>query len=201
MMPAVIRPARLLLAFVLAVATALAWTWLRPTPAYAADDQIDSFGIAYTVDQSGVLQVQETIKWRLGDDSGRHGIDRWLIVRERYDETRDAVYEVSNVTVTSPDPDVPTDVDTSLTEEKQDGRFEQLRIRIGDPDETISADTATYLISYRVTGAMRTFSGYDEFFWDATGFGNPFIKQASVTAEVPGGAQDVTCFTGPPTST
>src|ERR671919_2397944 len=141
MMPAVIRPARLLLAFVLAVATALAWTWLRPTPAYAADDQIDSFGIAYTVDPSGVLQVQETIVWRFGDNSGRHGIDRWLIVREPYDETQDAVYEVTDISVTSPDPGVATDVDKSLTEEEQDGRFEQLRIRIGDPDQTISTDT------------------------------------------------------------
>jgi uncharacterized membrane protein YgcG len=194
------RSARLLVAFVLAALAVLAWTWLRPTPAYAADDQIDRFDITYTMQPSGVLQVQETITWRFGDDSGRHGIDRWLIVREPYDETQDAVYEVTDITVTSPDPGVATDVDTSLTEEEQDGRLEQLRIRIGDPDVTVSADTATYVISYNVAGAMRTFSGYDEFFWDATGFGNPFIKQASVTAEVPGGAQDVTCFTGPPGS-
>jgi uncharacterized membrane protein YgcG len=194
------RSARLLLAIALAVLTALAWTVLRPTPAYAADDEIDRFDIAYTVEPSGVVQVQETITWRFGDDSGRHGIDRWLIVREPYDETQDAVYEVSDITVTSPDPGVATDVDTSLTEEEQDGRLEQLRIRIGDPDQTVTAATATYVISYNVTGAMRTFSGYDEFFWDATGFGNPPIKQASVTAEVPGGAQDVSCFTGPPTS-
>jgi uncharacterized membrane protein YgcG len=195
------RPARLLLAFVLAVLTALAWTWVRPAPAYAADDEIDRFDIAYTVDPSGVLQVQETITWRFGDNSGRHGIDRWLIVREPYDETQDAVYEVSDISVTSPDPGVPTEFDSSLTEEKQDGREEQLRIRIGDPDQTVTAATATYVISYRVAGAMRTFSGYDEFFWDATGFGNPPIKQAKITAEVPGGAQDVSCFFGPPTST
>jgi uncharacterized membrane protein YgcG len=195
------RPSRLLLAFVLAVLTALAWTWVRPAPAYAADDEIDRFDIAYTVDPSGVLQVQETITWRFGDNSGRHGIDRWLIVREPYDETQDAVYEVSDISVTSRDPGVPTDVDTSLTEEEQDGRLEQLRIRIGDPDQTVTAATATYVISYRVAGAMRTFSGYDEFFWDATGFGNPPIKQAKITAEVPGGAQDVSCFFGPPTST
>jgi uncharacterized membrane protein YgcG len=195
------RPARLLLAFVLAVLTALAYTWVRPAPAYAADDEIDRFDIAYTVEPSGVLQVQETITWRFGDNSGRHGIDRWLIVREPYDETQDAVYEVSDISVTSPDRGVPTQFDASLTEEKQDGREEQLRIRIGDPDQTVTAATATYVIAYRVAGAMRTFSGYDEFFWDATGFGNPPIKQAKITAEVPGGAQDVSCFFGPPTST
>ena len=195
------RPARLLLAFGLTVLTVLAWSWLRPMPAYAADDQIDRFDVAYTVQPSGVLQVQETITWRFGDNSGRHGIDRWLIVRERYDDTQDAVYDVSDISVTSPDRGVSTQVDTSLTEEEQDGRFEQLRIRIGDPDETVTAATATYVISYRVAGAMRTFSGYDEFFWDATGFDNPPIKQSAITAEVPGGAQDVSCFFGPPTST
>ena len=57
------------------------------------------------------------------------------------------------------------------TYETDGGRGEQLRIRIGDPDETISSPTATYVITYSVKGAMRTFSGYDEFYWDATGLG------------------------------
>ena len=58
------------------------------------------------------------------------------------------------------------------TYETNGGRGEQLRLRIGDPDETISSphgdvrDHAT-----TVKGAMRTFSGYDEFYWDATGLG------------------------------
>jgi uncharacterized membrane protein YgcG len=194
------RPVRLLLAFALTLAAALAWTWLRPAPAYAAADMIDRFDIAYTMQPSGVLEVKETITWQFGDNSGRHGIDRWLIVREPYDKTQDAVYDVSNISVSSPDPGVATQFDSSLTEKKQDGREKDLRIRIGDPDKTISAATATYVISYQVTGAMRTFSGYDEFSWDATGFGNPWIKNTSVTVKVPGGAQEVTCFTGPPTS-
>ncbi len=202
MMSALTRPARLLLAFLLAIATALAWALLRPAPAYAAaNDEIDRFDIDYTMQPSGVLDVKETIVWRFGDNSGRHGIDRWLVVREPYDETQDAVYNVTDVRVTSPDPGVATSVDTSHTEEKQSGREKQLRIRIGDPDETVSTPTATYVIAYHVTGAMRTFSGYDEFFWDATGFGNPWIKNTSITVNVPGGAQDVSCFSGPPGST
>ena len=35
----------------------------------------------------------------------------------------------------------------------QDGREEHTRLRIGDPDRTISADTATYVISYDLAGA------------------------------------------------
>ena len=54
---------------------------------------------------------------------------------------------------------------------------------------------------YDVTGAMRSFNGYDEFFWDGPGFGNPLIKDLKITTTVPGGAQDATCFAGPPRST
>ena len=52
-----------------------------------------------------------------------------------------------------------------------------------------------------MTGAMRSFNGYDEFYWDGPGFGNPLIKELQITATVPGGAQDATCFAGPPEST
>jgi hypothetical protein len=47
--------------------------------------------------------------------------------------------------------------------ESQGGREEELNIRIGDVSQTISADTTTYVISYDVTGAMRSSNGYDEF--------------------------------------
>jgi uncharacterized membrane protein YgcG len=193
------RPVRLLLAFALATVSLLTWSVLRPTPAYAADDLIERFDISYIVQPSGVVSVTETLVWRFGDSSGRHGIERYFVTREPYNEQQDAVYEISNLRVTSPDPGVATQF-SERDDEAKDGREVQKRIRIGDPDETISADTATYVISYDVTGAMRTFSGYDEFFWDATGFENPRIQQASVTAEVPGGAQDASCFAGPPGS-
>ena len=97
---------------------------------------------------------------------GRHGIERYFITREPYDDQQDAVYEITNIEVDSPDPGVATQF-SERDDEAKDGREVQKRIRIGDPDETISADTATYVITYDVTGAMRTFSGYDEFFWDA----------------------------------
>ena len=47
----------------------------------------------------GVLRAKETIVYRFGDDSGRHGIERYFITREPYNETEDQVYEISNITV------------------------------------------------------------------------------------------------------
>jgi uncharacterized protein (TIGR04222 family) len=195
------RFARTVVAFLLMVLTALAWALLSPTPAYAADDQIDSFTINYDMQPSGVLKVKETITWRFGSDSGRHGIQRDLVIREPDpDSDQDFVYGISNIKVTSPDDYVATEF-SSKTTESQGGREEELNVRIGDPDQTISEPTATYVISYDVTGAMRSFNGYDEFFWDGPGFGNPLIKDLKITTTVPGGAQDATCFAGPPRST
>ena len=187
--------------FLLMVLTALAWALVAPTQAYAADAQIDSFTINYEMQSSGVLKVKETIVWRFGSNSGRHGMQRHLVIREPDPNSdQDFVYGISNITVTSPDPGVATQF-SSQTTESQGGREAELNVRIGDPNQTISAPTATYVISYDVTGAMRSFNGYDELYWDSTGFGNPLIKQLQITTTVPGGAQDATCFAGPPRST
>jgi uncharacterized protein (TIGR04222 family) len=195
------RFTRAVVAFLLMGLGALAWVLVIPASAYAADDQIDSFTVNYDMQASGVLKVKETIIWRFGSDSGRHGIHRNLVIREPDpDSDQDFVYQISNIKVSSADPSVATQF-SSTTTESQGGREEELNVRIGDPNQTISADTATYVFSYDVAGAMRSFSGYDEFFWDGPGFGNPLIKILKITTTVPGGAQDATCFAGPPGST
>lgn len=174
-------------------------SWAALPAQAAVEDQIDEFSVDYTLQPSGVLDVRETIVWRFGEDSGRHGIQRDLVTRERYSDAEDAVYAITRIRVASPDR-VATQYTSSTTEE-DGGRTEVLNLKIGDPDRTISRDTATYVLSYQVTGAVRTFAGYDELFWDATGTGNPRIGEVAVTASVPGGAQDTSCFYGPPRST
>ncbi|HEY5980539.1 MAG TPA: DUF2207 domain-containing protein [Microlunatus sp.] len=188
---------RLLLGFA-ALLLAVGFSVAATQPAAAASDQIEKFAIEYTMGTDGVLQAKETIVWRFGSDSGRHGIDRYFVTREPYGTTdQDAVYTVDVESVTSPDPGVATQFSEN-TYETDGGRGEQLRIRIGDPDETISSPTATYVITYSVKGAMRTFSGYDEFYWDATGSDwTAPMTDVSVKATVPGGAQELSCFAGP----
>jgi hypothetical protein len=73
---------QVVVAFLLMVVTALAWALVAHTPAYAADAQIDSFTINYEMQPSGVLKVMETIVWRIGSNSGRHGMQRHLVIRE-----------------------------------------------------------------------------------------------------------------------
>lgn len=195
------RSVRLALALLFAAALALGFAAAAPTRAYAATgDEITKFDIDYELQPSGVLKVKESITYRFGDESGRHGIDRYLITREPYDDTQDAVYGITNLDVSSPD-NVATQF-SSRTDEAKGGREEQLRIRIGDPDRTISLPQATYVLTYDVTGAMRTFSGYDELYWDATGLDwQAAIRSVTITARVPGGAQDLTCTSGAVQST
>lgn len=180
---------------------ALGFTLAAPPSAHAAeDDQIDKFAVEYEMGTDGVLQAKETIVYRFGSNSGRHGIDRTFITREKYDEENDAVYTVDVESVTSPTSGVSTKYDKTTTE-TDGGRGEQLRVRIGDPDRTISSATATYVITYTVKGAMRTFSGYDEFFWDVIGPDRALIQDMSVAVTVPGGAVELSCFAGPAGST
>jgi uncharacterized membrane protein YgcG len=195
------RSLRMVLATLVGAMAVLGLMVARPLAASAATgDQIDSFTIDYNVAPSGVVAVKETIVYRFGSGSGRHGIERYFVTREPYDETQDAVYKIDNISVTSPD-GVATQY-SSRTDEAKGGREEQLRLRIGDPNQTISASTATYVFTYNLTGAMRTFSDYDEFYWDATGLDwQATIKSVKITATVPGGAQDVSCFSGAAQST
>ena len=194
------RPARSFLLAVAGLLLALGFALATAPPAHAAsDDQIDKFSIEYEMGADGVLHAKETIVYRFGSSSGRHGIDRTFIIREKYDNDNDAVYTVDIESVTSPTSGVATSYEKTKIE-TDSGRGEQLRVRIGDPDRTVKSPTATYVISYTVKGAMRTFNGYDEFFWDVIGPDRAVIKNMSVTATVPGGAQELSCFAGPPGS-
>jgi len=65
---------------------------------------------------SGVLKVKETVVWRFDSNSGRHGIQRDLVIREPDPNSdQDFVYAISNIKVTSPDPGVATEFSSKTT--------------------------------------------------------------------------------------
>lgn len=164
----------------------------------AAADSYDRFDVSYVVSSDRVVSVTETVTLRFGAGSGRHGYDRLLVIREPYDEERDALYDVSNIVVTSPDP-VSTQVQTSRY--SPNDRVSILRIRIGDANSTIAQDAVTYVLSYDIRGALRTANGVPEFYWDVTGSEMDPISTASVRVHVPGGARDARCYAGRPPAT
>jgi hypothetical protein len=173
------------------------------TPASAdIGDVVNSMQIDYTVSSDGMVHVKETINYHFGT-SGRHGIYRNLVTREKYkdDTSKDQKYEVSNIKVSSQTPGVSSDF-TEDTTRSEGQRDESLQIKIGSADRTISGTDATYVIQYDVRGALRHFADHSELYWDATGSEwDATLRNVTVNVLVPGGVQRVECFTGTPGST
>ncbi|QIK73251.1 DUF2207 domain-containing protein [Propioniciclava coleopterorum] len=190
------RRRRVGLATALGALLTVALWWLGPASAVAADDSFDRWDVRYTVTHDGTLQVRETITLRFGSSSGRHGLDRFLVTREPYDDRQDIRYPVSAVTVDSPDRGISTKVDRSSYSPA--AREEVERIRIGSASRTILADTATYVIDYSVRGALRV--GADErpeLYWDVTGPDIAGIDEITVRVQAPGGVWDTACSVAP----
>lgn len=170
-------------------------------PAYAADgDVIASMQIDYTVTAEGVLQVKETIDYRFGA-SGRHGIFRDLITRQAYpdDDSKDQLYDISNISVSSPT-GANTDVAKQTETTSGDDRGKFIRLQIGSPSETV-ASAETYVISYEVRGALRHFADHSELYWNATGAGwDAGMTAVTVNVTVPEGVTQTACFAGETTS-
>ena len=165
---------------------------VRPgTAAAQAGERIRSYRIDLQVESSGDLLVTERIDY---DFAGfeRHGIYRDVPVRFTYDGRYDRVLpvDVRSVQATGGAPDD--------FEVKTEGPL--LRIRIGDPDQTITG-RHVYTIVYVVRGSLNGFSDHDELYWNAVGqyWGVP-IENVSVRARLPGEVLRVACFAGPPES-
>jgi len=171
-----------------------AWS---PVNAWAVDDSVNSWTIVYSVQPSGVIHVDETIVYRFGDDSPRHGIDRTLVIREPWADTNlDAIYTIANLTVFSLD--ASSEFETTETVV---GRHGRLQVRIGSPELTVANPTARYYLSYDLIGALRSTEtadeAYDEFYWNAIGDATPQVDNVNITVSVPGFAEDAACYTGP----
>ncbi len=109
------------------------------------------------------------------------------------------VYKVDHIEVTSPTPGVSTALD--ITADNTIGgsaRNTYTRIRVGSADRTVTTPTATYVLTYRVQGLLRSSPGYDELYWDLTGSSMPAITAAKASITVPGGVQAVTCSVATP---
>jgi hypothetical protein len=163
------------------------------TPLTAQEsERILAYDVQLRVEPSGSLLVAERIHYDFGS-AERHGIFRDIPVRFRYDDRYDRVYPIEVL-------DVKGSIGTpDQYEEEREGDL--LRIRIGDPDRTITG-RHTYGISYRVEGALNGFPNHDELYWNAIGteWDVP-VEQATALVTIPGSITEVACFAGPAGST
>jgi uncharacterized membrane protein YgcG len=179
-------PRRALAAVGLAAGLALA-TPAAPARAQATEQVVD-YAVDLRIEAGGTLLVTERIAYDFGANE-RHGILRDLPVRYRYDDRYDRVYPV-HVLKVSGSPGTPDQY-------KVEDVGATLRIRIGDPDQTITG-RHDYAVVYRVEGTLNGFPDHDELYWNAIGtqWRVP-IGRAAVRVSAPAAISRVACYAGP----
>jgi uncharacterized membrane protein YgcG len=187
-----VTPSTRALRLVAAAAVIAAVLWLPGVVLAQAGERIPRYEVEIQIEGNGDLLVTERIVYDFGVNE-RHGIYRDIPVRFFYDDSHDRLYEVDVLDVKG-SPGTPAEFE--LEEEGT-----RLRIRIGDPDLTITG-RHTYTISYRVAGALNTFTTHDELYWNAVGteWTVP-IDQASAEVTTPVPIELIACFAGAQGST
>ena len=155
--------------------------------AQTAGERIEAFGFDAVIEDDGSLRVTETIAYDFGSEQ-RHGIFREIPTRLTYDETHDRVYRLRDVEVSSET--APDDVS------QEDGPGGTTRLRIGDPDRTITG-RHLYRITYTLAGALNAFEDHVELYWNAIGtdWAVP-IEDITVSVTAPVDVLQTACFAG-----
>ena len=176
------------------VLAALAVTALWGSPALAQTSEvIHSYDVAIEIRADDSIRITEVIAYDFGS-SPHHGIFRDVPTREAYDDRYDRVYplHVESVEATGG-----ASADYEVSQEP--GGI--TRIKIGDPDETITG-AHTYTIVYTVEAAMNGFRDHDELYWNAIGaYWEVPVETATATVSAPAPITDITCYAGPVSST
>lgn len=177
------------------------------TPMWQGVEQITAMDVSITVNKDDSMRVVETIAYDFGSGY-RHGIERIMPLKyplspsdvERLggkpvDGVRyERVYPISDISVTSPTPGTPTDVDKIVS-----GAYTTLRI--GDPNQTITG-THTYVIAYTLDQVINRTGGRDELYYNVSGGEwRTTIANATATVKTPGSIVASTCYRGPLRST
>lgn len=157
----------------------------------AEDWSITNFHSDIAVQKDASIIVHETID--VNFSGAHHGIFRDLPLTATFNG-KTSTLPISNITVQQ---DGSPAIFTTSKNQKQ------LRIKIGDPEFTIT-DVHAYDITYRVAAAVNFFSDFDELNWNVTG--NDWevpITKSSATMHLPDSTVTPTtlCYTGPKGST
>lgn len=162
---------------------------LTPGLTHAINERVLSFDAEIKINQDASALVTEKIVYDLGNQD-KHGIFRYIPYKY---QLRDGSRLIKIEDISVGDDSGPV----KFTTKKSGG---QLEIKIGDPNIFVNG-IKTYVLSYRVVGAMNYFDQYDEFYWNVSGNGwEAPIESIKATVIYPGGTQKdsakAACFAG-----
>jgi uncharacterized protein (TIGR04222 family) len=155
-------------------------------------ERIQRFAATVDVARDGTVRITEEITYDFANSPNRHGIERVIPVRFRYDDVKKNHDRVTPLVVESVDADVGAPADYEIR-----GDGDDRTIRIGDADIVVSG-VHTYEITYRLTGVLNHFDDHEELYLNITGNGwRAPIDQAEAEVSVPAPIGRITCFAGP----
>ncbi|GIW13177.1 MAG: hypothetical protein KatS3mg062_0616 [Tepidiforma sp.] len=195
------RERALLAAVLLAGLSVLAFGWLRGAEAQESGWSVREFAATYRVAEDGAVEVEEriTVDFR---NLQRHGIYRDLFETAKCSAPAAGAEQPL---IPCPEGHVRkweytafrvTDETGAAREFKRESAPGTIRLRIGDPDVTVSG-VQVYLISYRIGRALDAYAGHDELYWNVTGSWQVPVERVSVRVSVPGtGKLQAACLVG-----
>src|SRR3989344_9108332 len=154
------------------------------------EEQIHQFEVSVNIEPNSDLKVNEKIVYDFGGGF-KHGIYREIPLW--YEENKNNSLKLENISVTD-EKGIPYNFSLS-------GSGGSSRIKIGDPDKTITG-VHTYVLSYAVRHAIQYYYSHDELNWNFIGNGweVPILEAKakltwSFTAQ--SSSIEVECFYGP----
>lgn len=151
-------------------------------------EHIETFDSAIVVNTDGSIDVKETIVYDFYTYD-RHGIFRDIpYVKVNKEDKR---FEMDMVIKSVQDEN---GKDLTYVVTKND---DEMKVKIGDADKIITGQH-TYVITYKVYGALTYFSDHDELYWNVTGNGWKVpIRSAIASVTLPTGENiQGACYTG-----
>lgn len=154
-------------------------------------ERIINFRADIQINSDATLNVVETIQYDFGGLQ-KHGIYRYIPYKYKTDDGKTRLLETTAVSVTNDKKEKYNFTKTTS------GDF--LELKIGDADKYVTG-LKTYVISYKVNGAINHFDSRDELYWNVTGNGWEVpIDIVSVNLKLPEKAEakdlNADCFQG-----
>ena len=160
-------------------------------------EHIESYDVVMNVNQDSSVNVSETIKYNF-DHEMKPGFSRFLPLKYQDMDGANFEIKISNISVAD-ETGKPYQFKTTkiVSEDKTKA---DLEIAIGNSQQS-ALGSKTYVIKYRVRGAIEYFSDHDQFFWNITGNKWPvYIKYPSLKVNLPRKVDrdeiDKDCFIG-----
>jgi len=171
-------------------------TYVFSSPFKTLAERVTSFTSAIEINKDGTVDIEEVIIY---DTEGlqKHGLVRNLDFKRVNEDKKTYITDINILKITDEN-DNPYNYQKAKI-----GKY--IELKIGDADKFITG-IKTYVIKYKISGALTYFSDHDELYWNLTGnsWNFPIEKYSALITLPESVVREETkyvCYTGPVGST